>query len=54
MADGGQIMKFKLNSNEILLYNRPPCALNWDLMKPNNKGFFYNENVSVSSTTLRT
>ena len=30
MADRGQIMRFKLDSNEILLYN----SLNWTLMKP--------------------
>ena len=34
MADGGQIMRFKLDFNEILLYNWPPCAMNWNLMKP--------------------
>ena len=36
MADGGQIMRFKLDSNEILLYNWPPCAHNWNLTKPTN------------------
>ena len=32
MANGGQIIRFKLDSNEILLYNQPPCELNWNLM----------------------
>ena len=36
MADGGQIMRFEVDSNEILLYNWPPCALKWNLMKPTN------------------
>ena len=34
MADGGQRMRFKLD--KILLYDRPPCALDWILMKPTN------------------
>ena len=49
MAYGGQIMRFKLDYNEILLYNCPPCALNWNLMKPTNMYLFLhvkiNENV---------
>ena len=36
MTDGGQIMRFKLDSNEILLFIWPPCALNWNLMKATN------------------
>ena len=40
MADGGQIMRFKLDSNVIFLYNWPPCALNWNLMKPTNQNKF--------------
>ena len=39
MADGGQIMSFKLDSNEILLYNCPPCALNWNLMNTTNRTY---------------
>ena len=36
MTDGVKIMRCKLDSNEILLYNWPPCSLNWNLIKPTN------------------